>query len=235
MCVFLMLSLLVTSLLPKAFSGETVDASDLMAQVRANLPVQEVDVVARLQTRNRQGDVRNEQIVDLSLRLGEDPPAAHYILRSRFGDFRQGVDIHLNASTGIPELLRRMDEAPPAEPVSGLYESIEDTEISWLDVSFGFLWWPGGQISGNGKKLGRACTVVDLPCPDPTAPYGGVRLWIDPDINAVLEIEVYDQSRQRAKRLRVKSLRKLDEKWFIKELEVLNVNTFRRTHIILNW
>ena len=88
-------------------------------------------------------------------------------------------------------------------------------------------------IAGQEKKLGRDAVIVDVPSPDADGPYEGVRLWVDPEIYAVLEIEAYDKNRERQKRLQVKRLRKHNDKWFLKELEVLNVQTFRRTNIII--
>ena len=210
-------------------------ADDLMSTVRKNMPMDEVDVTARLRTRNRQGDVRNVQELDFILRLGQQPAEARYVLRSRFGDFKQGIRIQLDEDSGIPRVEQQTEEDGAFVAVTNQYASIEDTEINWLDVSFGFLWWPGGEIVGRDTKLGRNCLVVDLPSPDPIAPYAGVRLWIDPEIHAVLEIEAYGQEDNRLKRLRVKSLRKREDKWFLKELEVLNVENYRRTHIILSF
>jgi hypothetical protein len=210
-------------------------ANELMAGVRKNMPLDPLDLSARIRTRNRHGDVRNEQQIDFRLRLGQVPAEAGYTLRSLFGDFRQAVRICLNAQTGIPEIWEQTEEDGEEQPITNPYAPIEKTELNWLDISFGFLWWPGGALTGRETKLGRDAVVLDLPCPDPKAPYSGVRLWVDPEIHAVLEIEAYGENAKRLKRLRVKSLRKREDKWFLKELEVLNVETFRRTDIILQY
>lgn len=199
------------------------------------MPLDPEDLTARIRTRNRQGDVRNEQQIDFRLRLGQTPSEAGYTLRSLFGDFRQAVRIRLNAETGIPEIWQQIEEDGEEQRVTEPYAPIDKTELNWLDVSLGCLWWPGGALIGRETKLGRETVVVDLPCPDPKAPYAGVRLWVDPEIYAVLEIEAYGKNAERLKRLRVKSLRKRDDKWFLKELEVLNVQTFRRTHILFEF
>lgn len=208
-------------------------ASDLLVRVRKNMPLEPLDLSARIRTFNRQGNLRNEQQMDLRLRLGQSPAKAGYTLRSIFDDFIQEVRIHFQPETGIPEMWQKTEDGGEEKAVTNSYIPIEKTELNWLDISFGFLWWPGGTIKGVEAKLGRDAVVVDLSCPDANAPYSGVRLWIDPEIDAVLEIEVHGNHGRRLKRLRVKRLRKRDDKWFLKELEVLNVQTFRRTQIVL--
>lgn len=211
----------------------TQTADELMQLVRSNLPAVALDLEGQLTTRNRQGQVRNVQEIDIQLRLDEHPPRAAYTLRSRFGEFREQVEVSWDVETGAANIQHRLNEGEPLLALDDPDVNIDETEISWSDISLSVLWWTEGTITGKDKKLGRLCTLVDLPAPDPHGLYEGARLWVDPEIGAVLEMELHQRDEGRSKRLRVKSLRKVHDRWFLREMEVLNVNTFRRTSLVL--
>ena len=111
-----------------------------------------------------------------------------------------------------------------------LTQPIDDLDFSWADLSLSFLWWPGAQIFGMEKRCGRLCYVIDIPAPDEsTNTYAGVRVWIDPEVNMLLQAEGYDQEKERIRKLQVKSLAKVDDLWTIKNVDVTTYPTRHKT------
>ena len=49
--------------------------------------------------------------------------------------------------------------------VPPLTERIEDTDVTWMDLTLAYLWWPDGKTVGEEEVRGRACWVLDVPAP----------------------------------------------------------------------
>lgn len=186
----------------------------------------------RLETLDRRGEVESVQELDFTLNPTGPRPSATFLLRSRFGKILRKVE----AEWRIDEPARFfVIEPEDAEPIlmENAYENLADTEINWMDLSFSSLWWQDPESVGEDRKLGRTCRVVDVVNPDPDAAYAGARLWIDPEMNGVLETEYFDRDSQSLKKLRIKRLRKVDGAWFPNQMEALNTQTYRRTQLTM--
>jgi hypothetical protein len=83
-----------------------------------------------------------------------------------------------------------------------------------------FLWWPGGEARGVADVRGRECNIVDVPAPeDYTADFDGVRLWLDSKIGIVMRAEGYDAEGTLIRRMDVKSFKKINNRWVIKDID----------------
>ena len=108
--------------------------------------------------------------------------------------------------------------------------AIQETDVTWIDLSLSFLWWRGGQTVGAEKIKGRFCYVVDLPIPEGSAMgLAGVRLWIDPQAHVMMRAAAMDMAGQMMRRLEVKSLKKIDEIWMVKDLEIRSYPSRHKT------
>ena len=59
------------------------------------------------------------------------------------------------------QLLQSQSQASYYQNYSDLVAPIEGTDISWMDLSLSFLWWPDAVLSGREDVKGRDCLVVD--------------------------------------------------------------------------
>ena len=57
-------------------------------------------------------------------------------------------------------------DPPEAAPLPDLFGPIAGTEISWMELSFSFFWWPEPQIVGTEKVANRwECQIIEIACP----------------------------------------------------------------------
>jgi hypothetical protein len=129
------------------------------------------------------------------------------------------------------------DETPSELP---LHTRIQETDISWADLTLAFLWWPNSRVVGDDTVRGRECLVLDIPAPEraPTSvdeinsmPYTSVRLWVDREMLMLLQAEGRDSEGDPMRKLWVKSLKKIDGQWMIKDMEIQSFPPIHRTRL----
>lgn len=204
-------------------------ASSILAGVAGALPDIPLLVNAELQSKTKDGKLERRFQVEMLLDWNMDPPGARYTLRDGFG----ATLSHLSLSwpEGGPADYRYFTGTPlQAAPLPNLAEPIEGTDIAWMDLSLAFLWWPDGVTRGTEEVKGRECYVLDIPAPTGEfAGCSGVRVWIDPRISILLRAEAYGMEDQKLRRLEIKSFRKINDRWFIKDIEVQSYPSRHKT------
>lgn len=169
--------------------------------------------------RNAKGRVEETFRVEMVLDWKADVPTARYTIRDAFGASLQHLAITWPTS-GQPEYQYFEGQPLRAMPTPPLNQAIKDTDITWLDLSLSFLWWPGGETRGTGKVRGRECHIIDVPAPeDQVQEFDGVRLWIDTKIGIVMRAEGYATDTSLKRRMEVKSFKKIRDRWIIKDIE----------------
>jgi hypothetical protein len=105
-----------------------------------------------------------------------------------------------------------------------------------LDLSLSFLWWRGGLVVGVEQVRGRPAIVVDVAPPVDQAPdpYARVRLWIDEQARILLQAEGYGADGKAVRTLWVKSFKKIDDRWMVKDLEIQQYPAVHRTKLRVN-
>lgn len=205
---------LVVSLLP--FSGK---AGSLLEPVIASLPDIPLVVRGELQKRDGDGDIEKRYAVEMVLDWKAETPTARYTVRDAFGAPLQ----HLAITWQTPEKpeYRYLEGSPlRAAPLPPLSQNILDTDLTWIDLSLSFLWWEGGVEKGEEPVRGRDCRIIDLPAPEgQVADFDGVRLWVDSKAGMVLRAEGYDASGVLIRRMDVKSFKKINKRWVIKDID----------------
>jgi hypothetical protein len=223
----LLLSAVVLTLPVRA--AELPPADSILTGVISALPDIPLLVNGELQSRTRNGKLERRFNVEMLLDWQMDPPGARYTLRDSFG----ATVSHLALSwpTDGPADYRFFTGNPlQAAPLPNLAEPIAGTDISWLDLSLAFLRWPGATNKGQEEVKGRDCYVLDIPAPDQAfADCSGVRVWIDPRINILLRAETYGMDNERQRRLEIKSFRKINDRWFIKDIEIQSLPSRHKT------
>jgi len=206
-------------------------AREILDSVLARLPDRPLDVAGDLTVRGRNGTVLRELKFDMMLRWGGSPSSARYTIRDVFGSELEQLTVIRNPDTG-PEYEYAAGDPPTPARMPPLTASIRETDMSWADLCLSFLWWPHAGHAGQDMIRGRPCFMIDVrPSDADRAPYARVRLWIDKEIRMMVQAEAFDAEDRSVRRLWVKSVRKIDDRWMIRDMEVEAVPVVHRTRL----
>ncbi len=233
----LLLSLLLAGgPLRAAEDAPPLSAAEIMERVRANLPEMPVMMRGQLRSGPLQGGFDHKYYVEIRWDFGRRPMTADYVLRDRFGGPLEQLFVLRHGPADVDVRYTRGEQAvsgalPPA------HENIQATDVTWGDLMLSFLWWPATRLVGRDTFRGRDCLVVELAPPGtaPAAPDVAAaalpetrRLWVDEKMFVFLQMEVW-LSGQPARRLMVRSFKKINDQWMIKDLEMRAVGLSHRT------
>jgi hypothetical protein len=106
----------------------------------------------------------------------------------------------------------------------------------WLtDLGLEFLHWPEQRLIRDAKitmRWGRPCKVVESINPRPTeAGYARVVSWIDAENGSLFRAEAYDVQGRRFKIFELKSVKKVNGRWQVQDMELRNDKTDTRTRL----
>ena len=122
-----------------------------------------------------------------------------------------------------------------ASTMPPLSASVQGTDFTWAELTLAALWWQPEAIEGIDSVKGRDCYVVSVvPPPSSSAPYARARLWIDRKLSLLVQAEGYDRDGAALRRLWVRSLKKIDGRWMVKDLEAQTFPGEHRTRLFVN-
>ena len=101
-------------------------------------------------------------------------------------------------------------------------ERVRDTDISYEDLSLGFLYWPNATIHGEQTMLLQKCWIIRVePGSRKDSQYGKVDLWISKKNGALMQAEAFDPAGKLSRRFKVISGQSLgDGLWMLKEMRI---------------
>lgn len=191
-----------------------------MQNLLARLPSKPVTLTGELLTSPATGDT-SRLTLTIQLRY---PREATYTIGDAFGKPLEQLTV-LRDHTRVSYLYLTGDPMRGA-PAPSLDQPIQNTALSWMDLSLGFLWWEGGRIIGQEENRGQPCYVLDRHAPARAMmPYASMRIWIDTRISMLMEAMGYDMLDNPLRRLSIKSFKKINHEWMVKDLEVENFAT----------
>lgn len=210
--------------------GADVTAEALMERVRRSMPEVPLELEAVIRVLEPSGRTRRTVRAAARLTPREGGRTTRYILYDAFG----GVRAEMTVDLGGEETVFSYAEGDPPEPapLPDLFGPVAGTELSWMELSFSFFWWPGPRIVGSEKIANRwECRIIEIDCP-PEYPGGWshIRLWVAPAYNAVVRGEAW-RSGEAVKRFEVKSVKKLRQVYMIGDMEVKNLETGVRARL----
>ena len=205
-------------------------AQSLLDDVIRALPDRPLLINATLQAKTPDGKTDRKLQLEMLLDWQAQPPQARYTIRDNFGKPLKFLGI--TWPPDAPTEYHFMQGDPLAgAPTPPLGEQIEDTDITWIDLSLSFIHWKGGRTTGHEEVRGRDCYVVDIDAPKGTPGYSGVRLWIEPKIHILLRAESYNGKIELMRRLEVKSFKKINDRWFLGEIELQSFPSKHKTYL----
>jgi negative regulator of sigma E activity len=101
-----------------------------------------------------------------------------------------------------------------------LNEKIRGTGISYEDLALKFLYWPNARVLGDETVRTRGCWKLQIVAPSRNSQYWNVVIWVDKANGALMRMEAYAWDGKLAKRFEVISAQKIDNRWFLKQMRV---------------
>ncbi len=232
-----MAALTVVICTPCAGTGEAADADldpdeppsadRLLDDVLLRFPREPLEIHGEMIVRKRRGVELSRVAFNMTVDWGADPAAFCYRLLDDEGRTRRELRLQLRPGQR-PELVGREGGNV------ALHSVIGETDLTWADLSLSFLWWRGGRIVGTDEAKGRACYLVDVPAPEwgeAVTGYARVRLWIDQEMHMLLRADGFGSDDKPLRSLWVRSLRKTDGRWMIKDMEIQRYPSVHRTRL----
>ena len=215
-----------------AFAARAEDAAAeaLMERVRLSMPEVPLELEAAIRVLDADG--RNLKTVRAAALL--TPKAGgrttRYTLFDAFGSVLEQMTVELG--DGRAEFSFAQGDPPRAAPLPDLFGPVAEAQISWMELSFSFFWWPNPRIVGTEKVANRwECQVLEIDCPPEYGEgWSHIRLWVTPAYNAVVRGEAWRDGRA-ATRFEVKSVKKLRQVYMIGDMEVRNLDTGARARL----
>lgn len=205
----------VAAVAPTAAVAELPSVDTLMDNLLARLPSKPIRLSGDLLTTPEEGE-KSRLTISIQLRY---PREATYTIGDAFGKPLEQLTV-LRDNERVSFLYLTGDPMRGA-PAPSLDQIIQNTGLSWMDLTLGFLWWSGGQIIGQEENRGQPCYVLDRHAPiSGMAPYASVRIWVDKRVSMLLQAHGYDKLANLTRRMSVKSFKKINHDWMIKDLEV---------------
>jgi hypothetical protein len=184
---------------------------DLLSFVRSKLPSDPIKLSGTLKVRTKKGFTKASLPVSMELNWGAEQPTARY----QIGD----QSLKITWKEHQPSYLFSDTKNQPTSDILG-------TGLTWADLSFSVLWWPNSKFVAEEKKINRECYVVEVPVPNSEK---SMRLWIEKKMGMLLEAQTLDAQKKPIRRMKIKSIKKMDGMWVAKDLEIKDYATGNKT------
>lgn len=120
----------------------------------------------------------------------------------------------------------------PPQRVTDITYPFLDSDFWLAELGFDFLYWPEHRIIDRERKRYRLCDVLECtrPVDDPSG-YARVLAWVDVEHRVVIHAEAYDAAGERLKEYYIGSLREVDGRIQVSEIEMVNYRRDSKTTI----
>ena len=175
-----------------------------------------LDSVRMLEARKQidlEGQLREDEKV-IPFHLTQTGP----LIRYSFADPEEVLQLRLGENGSRLDLVTAAgSEKFPAEKLN---EKIRGTGISYEELALKFLYWPNARVLGDETVRTRSCWKLQSVAPSRDSQYWNVVIWVDKASGALMRMEGYDWNGKLAKRFEVISAQKIDDRWFLKQMRV---------------
>src|SRR6266446_2774158 len=188
-----------------SISGAPVpSANEILASVRMIEARQQIDL---------QGQLRENDLL-IPFRLIQNGP----LIRYSFTNPDEVFQLRLGQNSSRLDLVT--DTGTEKFAAEKLNQKIRGTSLTYEDLAFKFLYWQTARVLGEENVRTRNCWKLQLRAPSRESQYSNVLLWIDKTSGALMRMEGYDWNAQIAKRFEVISAQKIDNRWFLKQMRI---------------
>ena len=218
----------------KANPKLTVQASaaDVLFACREMLPRRPIELKGALILRNRKGIVQKECGYRLVMRRSEESTLLSVHLFARHETNELASVTIARRGSARPTIQLVSDGA--IRPVESLLDRVMDTDVTWLDLTFDFLWWTDAayETEREGETVhGQTCMVILVRPPEKIAGLEAIRLWADKKTGCLMQAEQLGDGLKPIRRLWGTRVKKFGERWMVSVLEVETLGSRHRTKI----
>lgn len=210
------------------------DPTLVLRTTRAMLPEGAVELKGSLILRNRKGIVAKEFDYRLVMRRASDLTMMKIELSPR-GETNVLSSVVVSRRGDARPVIRMTQEGGvESEIAPSLLDRVMETDVTWLDLTFDFLWWPTAAYEKDreGETVhGQKCLVVFVQPKEPVEGLSGVRLWVDKKTGCMLQAEQVNADGKPIRRLWGTRVKKFDDRWMASVLEVETLGSRHRTKI----
>lgn len=169
--------------------------------------------------------LESRQQIDLDGQLREDEKVIPFhltqtgpLIRYSFVDPDEVLQLRLGENGSRLDLVT--DAGAEKFAPEKLSEKIRGTVVTYEDLALKFLYWPNARVLGDETVRTRSCWKLQVVAPARDSQYWNVLLWVDKASGALMRMEGYDWNGKLAKRFEVISAQKIDNRWFLKQMRV---------------
>lgn len=216
---------------PATTAGTPGDAERLRLELLAQRPAENSSINATLKLRSSDG-TRREIAVSLRTELtGPDTWRAIYEATPATPGSSETLSV-IHRKDGPNEYSIATNGSPTALNGTAIYRPFAGSDFSAADLGLEFFHWPGAQIARSEMRRGRPCKVLVSLNPDPTrGGYAKVASWIDTETGGLLRAEAYDTNGRQIKEFSLRSFKKVDGRWQLREMEIISYPQDSRTRL----
>ena len=208
-------------------------AAEVLAACREMLPRRPIELGGALILRNRKGIVQKEFDYRLKMQRGrvETHLSVDLFARHETNNVLASVEI---SRTGNARPTIQLISNGAGQAVGSPLERVMDTDVTWLDLTFDFLWWTDAAYEEDreGETVhGQTCMVILVRPPEKIAGLEAVRLWADKKTGCLMQAEQLADGMKPLRRLWGTRVKKFGERWMVSVLEVETLGSRHRTKI----
>jgi hypothetical protein len=208
-------------------------AAETLAACTANLPRERLLLNGTLSVRRQRGIVEAEHAFQLDLNWGANPATATCNLS--LPDSTTTVErVVMQRRGGRSQIALYGGPGLTLQPAPSLAGRVRGTDMTWLDLTLDFLWWPDARFDGTGSILGRACDILVVSPPMPIPGCSAVRLWVDRRLHFLMQAEQLDPQGDPIRRMWVQRVRKINDRWMIRDMEIETIGGSHRTRLYVD-
>jgi hypothetical protein len=196
---------LVFAFVPAALPAATVpSAKEILDSVRMLESRQQIDLDGQLR--------ENENVIPFH--LTQTGP----LIRYSFSDPDEVLELRLGENGSRLDVVT--DTGTEKFAVEKLKDKVRGAGITYEDLALKFLYWENARVLGDETVRTRSCWKLQVVAPSRDSQYWNVVIWVDKASGALMRMEGYDWNGKVAKRFEVISAQKIDNRWFLKQMRV---------------
>lgn len=204
---------------------------EILAETVSRLPREPLSLTGHLTIRRHRGQEQARWGFSMQLAWTDQGPRASVETRDLFGRPLERMTITRHDA---PELTYSLPpDFTPTNPPP-LTAGIRGSDLTWLDLTLDYLWWPNATSEGVARTKGRTCDVIRVTPPYPLPACSAALLWIDREGRLLLKAEQLDAHGRVTRRMWVESIKRFEQGGMIKDLAVARPNAPTQTRLLID-